>query len=100
MNRAEAKAVLGSQVRELKKHSYSEFRSWIVERRIETPLVKGTSGTEYQVEAEALWDSEPSGDIRVLVSVDDGGLLSSFLPLADSFLISPDGSLPHFVVSE
>lgn len=92
MNRAEAKVVLESHVRELKKLSYAEFRSWIVERRIETPLVKGASGIEYQVEAEALWDSQPGGNIRVLVSVDDGGLMSTLVPLGDSFLISPGGS--------
>ena len=93
MNQEEAKPILASQVRELQQRSYAEFRSWVMEKRIETPLVNGTSGTEYQVEMEARWDSRPGGAIRVLVSVDDGGLVSSLVPLSDAFLISPDGSL-------
>ena len=93
MNQEEANAILASQVRVLQKGSYAEFRSWVMEKRIETPLVKGASGTEYQVEIEARWDSEPGGGIRVRISVDDGGLVSSLVPLSEAFLISPDGSL-------
>ena len=91
MNKAEAKEVLAGQLRELQKLPYAEFRSWVVEKKIETPLVKGASGAEYQVEVEALWDGKPGGDIRVLVSVDDGGFLSSFLPLCGSFIVAPGG---------
>jgi hypothetical protein len=93
MNHEEAKEILENQVRELKKRSYSEFRSWVMEKKIETPLVKGASGIEYQVEIEAKWDSQRRGDIGVLVSVDDGSLVSSFVPLGDSFIISSDESL-------
>lgn len=93
MTREEAKAILASHVRELKNRPYAEFHSWVLAKKIQTPLVKGTSSIEYQVEIEARWDSQPEGDIRVLVSVDDGGLVSSLVPLGDSFLIPPDGSL-------
>jgi hypothetical protein len=92
VNKEEAKGLLEDQVRELKKLSYAEFRSWVLEKKIETPLVKGASGTEYQIEIQAMWDSRKGGEIRVLVSVDDGGLLASFSPLGDCFIISSDGS--------
>jgi hypothetical protein len=93
VNQAEAKEIIANHLRELKKLPYAEFRSWVIEKTIETPLVKGSSGTEYQVEIQALWDGKRGGTIRVFVSVDDGGLLSSFLPLCGSFVVSPDASL-------
>jgi hypothetical protein len=93
VNQEEAKVVLANQVRELKDLPYAEFRSRVVEKKIATPLVKGASGTEYQVEIQAMWDGKRGGTIRVFVSVDDGGLVSSFLPLCGSFIISPDGGL-------
>jgi hypothetical protein len=91
VNQEEAKEFLADQVRELKKLPYAEFRSWVVEKKIETPLVKGASGAEYQVEIQAMCDSKRGGDIRVFVSIDDGGLVSSFLPLCSSFIISLEG---------
>jgi hypothetical protein len=93
VNQEEAKQVLAGQLRELQKLPYAEFRSWVVEKKIDTPSVNGASGAEYQVEIQAMWESKRGGDIRILVSVDDGGLVSSFLPLCGSFVISPDGGL-------
>src|SRR5262249_25948016 len=92
VNQEEAKEILAIQVGELKRLSYAELRSWVVEKKIKTPLVNGPSGTEYQMEIQAFWDSKRRGEIRVLVSIDDGGLVSSLFPLCDSFIISPDGS--------
>jgi hypothetical protein len=88
MNQEEAKAILRAQMHALQTRSYVEFCSWIAEKRIETPCVKGASGTEYQLEIQAWWDNRPGGAIRVLVSIDDGSFRSSLLPLGDSFLIS------------
>jgi hypothetical protein len=93
MDREEAKDILASRVRELKRLSYPEFRSWIAEKITKTPVVKGPSGTEYQLEMQALWDSKPGADIRVIVTIDDGHLASSLFPLCDSFIVSPDGSV-------
>jgi hypothetical protein len=81
VNQEEAEEILANRVRQLKKLPYAEFRSWVIEKKTETPLMKGPSGTEYQVEIQAMWDSKRRGDIRVFVSVDDGGLVSSSLPL-------------------
>ena len=93
MNQEEAKEILANRVRQLKKLPYSEFRAWVIEKKIETPVANGPSGTEYQIEIQAMWDSKRRGDIRVFVSVDDGGLVSSLMPLCDSFVVSSDGSI-------
>jgi hypothetical protein len=49
------------------------------------------SGTPYQVEAEAFWDSTKEGDLRVIVKVDDVGW-RAFVPLSEDFILAPDGS--------
>jgi hypothetical protein len=38
-----------------------------------------------------LWDDRAGGNIRVIASIDDGGL-HAFAPLTDSFIKAPDGS--------
>jgi hypothetical protein len=93
VNKEEAKKILASQLEELKRLSYGEFRSWVVEKKLMTPVVKASSGTEYQLEIQAYWDSKRCDDIRVLVSIDDGGLVSSMFPLCDSLLVSSDESI-------
>lgn len=57
----------------------------------EVTEVVGPSGTPYQVEIEAFWDSGKPGDLRVMVAVDDGGF-RAFVPLTTDFIMSPDGS--------
>jgi hypothetical protein len=52
----------------------------------------GPTGKVYQIEAEALWDDQAKGHLLLVASIDDGGLLSSFNPITDSFIVAPDGS--------
>jgi hypothetical protein len=54
-------------------------------------ILNGPDGKRYQIETQVFWDTKKSGNIRVMVSVDDGGL-TSFKPLCGDFIISPDGS--------
>jgi len=54
--------------------------------------VFGASGAEYQLDAEVHWDDEPRGNVRVIGSIDDGGL-RAFFPLTNSFIMAPDGTL-------
>lgn len=50
--------------------------------------ITGPSGRKYQIEYDILWDHKPpDGDIRIIGSVDDGGLWA-FAPLTDSRLVS------------
>ncbi len=50
--------------------------------------LRGASGTEYQVETPFQWDARPAGAVRIIVSVDDGGL-RAFAPLTPSVLAEP-----------
>ena len=104
MNKREAKAILAEQVARLRRQSYSELRRYISKERfrigpisfgggenVEALEVTGESGAEYQLEIGAVWDDRPDGDLRIIVSIDDGGL-RAFAPLTESFIIAPDGS--------
>ena len=53
--------------------------------------VVGEDGNSYQLEVEAIWDIARDEDVRVIVSVDDGGW-RAFKPLTQDFVMRPDGS--------
>jgi len=59
----------------------------------ETEVVErqGPSGVAYQMEWNVFWDKGPGGNLRILVSIDDGSLVRSMVPLNASFLVSPGG---------
>ena len=42
------------------------------------------------VHTTVIWDDEPGGNVRVMVSIDDGGL-RAFVPMTESFIKSPSG---------
>ncbi len=54
--------------------------------------IVGRSGKRYQIEVEAVWDSAPGGDLRVLASIDDGGW-RAIVPLTRDFIMMPDGTI-------
>ena len=90
MDKAEAQRIARDRLGELRKLSYEELRKRFLDQP-DTIEVRGSSGTTYQVETEALWDADEGGDLRVSVAVDDGGW-RAFVPLTDDFIVSPDGS--------
>ena len=51
---------------------------------------RSPSGVEYQIEIEAVWDDAPDHNLRVLLSIDDGGV-RAFAPMMDDFIVGPDG---------
>jgi hypothetical protein len=53
--------------------------------------VVGGSGAEYQLEVQVFWDQKTGGNVRVIGSIDDGGL-RAFFPLTNSFITAPDGT--------
>lgn len=89
MNRFEAKRILVRQLKRVRGRSYGELRGLIDEP--ENFEVRAPSGSEYQFEISACWDDRPDGDLRIFVSIDDGGWRAS-CPLTSSFILSPDGS--------
>ncbi len=86
MNTAEAKTVLASELRKYRSRSYAVLRQHIG-THVEF-IAAAPSGKQYQVEVEFFWDDKCNGHIRVMGSIDDGGL-RALMPLTDSFILSP-----------
>ena len=91
MDKVEARKLLTEFVKDLQKKPYDELL-----QLISNPIcveVEGSSGGQYQIEYEALWDSEPNGLLRVMASIDDGGLITAMFPITESFLVGSDGKV-------
>ena len=91
MDKREARQLLEEFVTGLKSRSYQEWQILIGEEAVVER--NGPSGVTYQIEWNAFWDSQAGGDIRVMVSIDDGSLARFMVPLTTSFLTSPEGKL-------
>jgi hypothetical protein len=89
MNKAEARQLLEEAVQELRGRNRSELEQLLSTQ--EVVEVQGKSGTTYQMEKQAMWDDKKGHDLRVMVSIDDGGWHAIF-PLTESFIVAPDGS--------
>jgi hypothetical protein len=89
MDKTEARQLLTAFLEELQQQSYQELQAYLSHPVcIERP---GPSGAIYQIEYQAVWDSHPGGDLRLIASIDDGGFLSALLPLTLDVLVSPPG---------
>jgi len=77
MNKKEANKILKTQVDTLRKKSYKELVKLIPSEI--TKEVTGLSGTLYQLEVQAFLDDKTNKNLRVSVSIDDGGW-SAFSP--------------------
>ncbi len=89
MDKVEARRLLEDFLDDLKTRSREELREFLA-----NPVCiekTGKSGTVYQIEYQALWDKGPGGDLRIIASIDDSGLLSSLLPMTSGFLVTPLG---------
>lgn len=86
MNRDEALAILRDHLDRLERLSFEALAARVGEN--DALEVRGGSGTGYQVELTILWDAVPGGAVRILGSVDDGGL-RAFVPLSESRLVEP-----------
>ena len=89
MNKKEATAILAEHLKEYRKRSYAELQFLLNEQ--EVCEVAGPSGTVYQLEFQAVWDSKKGEDLRVMGSIDDGGW-RAFVPLGHDFIMRPDGT--------
>jgi hypothetical protein len=91
VDKAEARALLDEFLQELKARSYRELQGFI-----SNPVCferVGPSGVAYQIEYEAVWDAQPGGVLRIIASIDDGGLLSAMMPVSSGFLITQEGKV-------
>ncbi len=92
MDREVARRLVDEELERLRRLSYEEFLKLL--DRPSTTAFKGPDGRVYQMEIQAFWDAKPGGNVRVVVSIDDGGFFSAVKPLTGDFIISPDGSFP------
>ena len=88
MDMAEARGLLEAELSRLRALTYAELKRYF---ESEHKDVTGPSGKCYQLEIEAFYDGREQTDIRVMASIDDGGL-RAFLPLTGDFLVRPDES--------
>jgi hypothetical protein len=86
MDKREAQQLLDDFVAALRsRFAYQDWQKLIGES--EVVETEGPSGGAYQIEWSVFWDGHPGGAIRVLVSIDDGSLIRSMIPLSTSLLI-------------
>ena len=90
MNNGEAKSLLANELRTFAKHSFTELVEMIGHDKVKTVI--GDSGVDYQIELSVFWDSKPGDNLHIIGSIDDGGW-RAFLPLTDSLIMKPDGTL-------
>ncbi len=90
MNKTEARAILAQHLREYREKAYADLLYLLHEQ--DNLEVAGPSGTWYQLEFLAVWDDRQEANLRVIGSIDDGGV-RAFFPLTDGFIMAPDGSL-------
>jgi len=85
-NKTEAKAELLRLVHE---HEGRTYEHWVehIDQRQHWEF-NGAAGNWYQASLLALWDDRPGGAVRVLISLDDGGV-GAYHPMTDSLLIWP-----------
>lgn len=89
MDNQEAKSVLAEQLELFRKKSYTELGKLIGKpTRFE---ITSPTGNWYQIQIQVEWDSIPEGNLRVLGSIDDGGL-RAFLPVCNDFIMDPNGN--------
>ena len=92
MDKSEAQKVLSEQLSRFSQRSYSELLPLVESSRVEDFDACGASGTTYQIEVQFFWDDKPRGVIRVVGSIDDGGI-RAFVPLTQTFLVSRPGGV-------
>ena len=89
MDKAEARAVLDQALQPYRSKSHGELAALLGE--VEAFEIAAASGAQYQIEIEVHWDAASGGDLRVMGAIDDGGLLTAFSPLCQSFIVTPKG---------
>lgn len=91
MDKTEAQQLLSAQMKTFKEKSYTDLVDLIGD--VWAEQIKGEAPNDYNVEIEVFWDSKPNGDVRILGSIDDGSFRSSFSPLCDDFIVTPEGKI-------
>jgi hypothetical protein len=89
MGDEEAKGVLRAEFLKLQAAGYDALAERLAGKQEHSDVI-ALSGATYHVELQGFWDDKEQRDLRVVASIDDGGL-RAFLPFTDAFTISPSG---------
>ena len=84
-----AAGFLAEEVAKLRRMSYGELSKFLGAPEVNVRV--GPTGTRFNLVVEAFWDDREGEDLRVMCTIDDGGL-SWFIPKCSDFIMSPDGS--------
>ncbi len=94
MDKKEAKELLAGVLSKYRSKSYSELRSLVEDKfalqHTHYEEIDASSGNWYQVRVNVYWDDKKEGNLRVIGAIDDGGI-RAFVPVTDSFILSPGG---------
>jgi hypothetical protein len=90
MNKVEARLVLSDCLARYRLLPYEELARRVSMGHPHAEEIAPPSGTKYQLEVQFFCDGKPNADVRVIASVDDGGIRALF-PITESFIVSPDG---------
>ena len=82
--------MLADKLSEYRKLTYEQLVSKVDQKSDRFELTR-SSGVMYQVVIRMVWDDKDGEDVRVLGLIDDGGW-RAFFPLADSFIVAPNGA--------
>jgi hypothetical protein len=82
-------AVLREHLQQYRQRSYDELVALL--DKPQAAELPGPSGATYQLEVVVHWDHRPAGALRVIGSVDRGGL-RALRPLTDDFIRAADGN--------
>lgn len=88
--RTEADQLFAEQVAKWRRESWANLR-----RHLKDPVayeILGTSGIVYQFEAEVFWDNRKEGNLRVIITGDDGRGWRVWRMRTEDFIKAPDGS--------
>jgi hypothetical protein len=88
MSIQEAKSLIVQEIAKYRQISYKDLLHFREE--VDTYEVSSLSAEVYQIEVQAFWDSGKPGNLRVMVSIDGGGI-PAWRPLTNGFILSPDG---------
>jgi hypothetical protein len=87
VNKQDAHELLSRRIAELRPLPYRDLLSFLGNPQLADAI--GLSGARYAIEVEAFWDDRAAGNLRVIVSIDDGGW-SAFSPMTSDFIKGPD----------
>ena len=83
-NREEATALLKEHLEQFRDMPFDQIRANLSDETQQCVTVRGSSGEEYQIEVDAIWEED---QLRLLGGIDDGRLRAIF-PLCEEISIS------------